>query len=362
MPGGRGGSFDAVRLLAAATVLGFHLHGVLDGPALRVPGMPALDLGTAAVVVFFGLSGHLVARSWWRDPRPWRFARARALRIYPGLLVCLLVCVAAGAAVTTLPAADFLASWATVQFVLGNATLFVSDTQVDLPGAFHDVRWPVVNTPVYTLRYELLLYVALPVLALARRALPLVVALGAVALVEAAPLAEQRDFLTFSAELAALFGLAFVLGTATAARERAVWRDPLALGTAAAALVLALLAPARSPAELLGATTALALGGVALGSSPLLERALPRRIGDLSYGVYLYGFLVQQVVLVVWEDGPDLAVAAVVVALTLVAAACSWRFVERPALELKRRLDAGRAPLGSPSAWQTDPRLPSSTP
>ena len=81
---------------------------------------------------------------------------------------------------------------------------------------------------------------------------------------------------------------------------------------------------------------------IALGlySTPVLNKAA--RFGDLSYGLYLYAFPVQQVVL---DHGPAWAI----VRCTLGSAALaflSWHLIEAPALRLKPRGD--RRPLKGP--------------
>lgn len=61
--------------------------------------------------------------------------------------------------------------------------------------------------------------------------------------------------------------------------------------------------------------------------------------GDVSYGMYIYAFPVEQTV--VWAfDGNISPVGVVALALpvTYLLALASWRFIERPALSLKRWL------------------------
>jgi peptidoglycan/LPS O-acetylase OafA/YrhL len=75
------------------------------------------------------------------------------------------------------------------------------------------------------------------------------------------------------------------------------------------------------------------------------------RYGDFSYGVYIYAFPVQQL-LVAWMGGrvPVLLLAAMALPIVVVLAALSWHLVEKRALSLKHsppallvRLLPGRA-------------------
>ena len=65
------------------------------------------------------------------------------------------------------------------------------------------------------------------------------------------------------------------------------------------------------------------------------------RLGDYSYGTYVYAFPVQQLVQHLWGPfGPGVVVALALPA-TLLLAVVSWRWVERPALALARGPGAG---------------------
>lgn len=59
------------------------------------------------------------------------------------------------------------------------------------------------------------------------------------------------------------------------------------------------------------------------------------KYGDFSYGVYLYAFPVQQLVLHLWKPIPFTAFMALSFAITLICAIASWHFIEKPALSLK---------------------------
>ncbi|WP_226858226.1 acyltransferase family protein [Diaphorobacter aerolatus] len=76
--------------------------------------------------------------------------------------------------------------------------------------------------------------------------------------------------------------------------------------------------------------------GVVWGTActPVLHRA--GRFGDFSYGLYIYAFPVQQ--LVVWASANQLGfpvALAITLMSTLTLAALSWHWIEKPALSLK---------------------------
>ena len=86
-------------------------------------------------------------------------------------------------------------------------------------------------------------------------------------------------------------------------------------------------------------TLGLPIVTVVLGSwaTPVLHRA--GRFGDISYGVYIYAFPVQQTI--IWVTGNRLSVlqgACIALPVTVVLAFLSWHWVERPALGWKNRL------------------------
>src|SRR3954471_24573302 len=103
----RENNFDALRLVAALTILILHCWPITGQNT--VPRLHGLGLNAIAVMVFFSISGFLLAQSWSIEPHLGRFLAKRALRIYPALIVVLLLSAfVLGPAVTTLPLADYL--------------------------------------------------------------------------------------------------------------------------------------------------------------------------------------------------------------------------------------------------------------
>lgn len=321
------GGFDYLRLIAAIMVIAHHAR-VLSGAAPLMLG-PGLDTGALGVGIFFVISGFLVAGSQARDPRPAAFLAKRALRILPGLLVALvLTAFVLGPLVSTLGPLAYLGDPGPYGYVLKNLALF--PVTYALPGVF--LAAPVagiVNGSLWTLRLEAAAYLGLTVLAPVRRALPLALesltaltAIAAIAL-HAAGLDTQGD-LGRIAYLAALNGFLFLAGASLQARGARL--NPWG---ALAALVFLV-----TPAWFL----ALPLAVVSLG-----QLRLPKPPADLSYGLYIYSFPLQQ-----WLATQHQLSLLTSLAVTLPFAALSWTLVERPALRLKAHLPGRRPGLAVP--------------
>ncbi|MEA2374494.1 MAG: hypothetical protein QOD53_957 [Thermoleophilaceae bacterium] len=337
--------FGLLRLAAAALVLvshGFLLTG-RDDPALS---LGRETLGDLAVTGFFAISGFLVARSWCRDPRLGPYLARRALRILPGLWVVVLVSAyVLGPLFTTLPIQDYLASSATHMYVAGNS---VFHTSLYLPGVFEGNPHGSVNGSLWTLPMEVQAYLAVAVLGLlgAFRRPRVVVGVFALLLLLDAPLGPgghplvSRLIATTLTEhtvdrLAIFFGAALLY----------VLRDRLPVrGRVLAPLALLWVAALGTPLEQVAGAVAIpyAVVFMAYRGPAVLRRLTPR--SDVSYGVYLYGWPVEQGISAVAGRGlGPLAMIALAAPITYAVALASWRFVEAPALRLRSNAAALRA-------------------
>jgi peptidoglycan/LPS O-acetylase OafA/YrhL len=317
-------NFDAVRLVAAMAVLVSHQFYLLGRSQPAVGGN---TLGEAAVMVFFTLSGYLVAQSWYRDPHLMRFVLRRLLRLWPALAVATIAIAAAGALFTRLPLQEYLGH-ATWQFIAKNLQL---RTAYQLPGVFSPVASDpgvsAVNGSWWSIPLEFKCYLCLAALGLVglRRRWISLLALAAV-------LMQLRH-----SQAVGPFYTAFFLGGVCAWQFRSEclrFRAPLVLvGCVFAALALAS-GGYRWAAWLLLVPATLVAG---TASTPIIRRAgVP---GDLSYGIYLYAYFVQQCVVRFWPGTPSLPGSLLVAALLTSALAwCSWHAVEAPAMRFKRRL------------------------
>lgn len=341
-------NFDFLRITAALLVLVSHQFALTGRPE---PGIGSFhSIGGLGVLIFFSISGYLVAQSWERDPAPGRFLARRVLRIWPGLLcVTALAALVLGPIVSTQPPQQYFADPQVRRFF---ASLYMS-MQNRLPGVFDS--YPAianinnyVNGSLWTLPIEVRWYLGLMLLGMAgllNRRWPLLVLTAGLAFVVFGIVdVEHGGKRSSSFE----FGAFFLLGSCLHFHRDALRRHRR---TVLWALVLAgavLLAIGHGYAALL---VVLPPAVVAFGtaSTPVIRRF--GRFGDVSYGLYIYAFPVQQTLILLFGRAwslPALLLASV--ACTLVLAWLSWHLVERPALGLKRRFETRRSGAGGDAA------------
>ena len=340
----RDNNFNLIRAVAATAVLVSHAWPLSLGAGTPEPllAIVGASLGTLAVYVFFAISGFLIAMSFARSNSPQVFLAARTLRLFPGLLVSLLlVAFVMGPLVTALPVAEYLTDPALPLFVLRNMALV--SPAYELPGVFAGNPYPAVEGSIWTLVHEVVCYMGVLVAGLLgafrerhRMAICLSV-YGAVWLAYLIawhglhPKVDALHRLSLPFATGVLFFVLrdrLVLSGWGVLAAWAVWG--LARGTVPAAV---------GPALIL----ALAYSTFWLAYVPRGPILAYNRLGDYSYGLYIYAFPLQG--LMVWLFGPMGPGMNIALALpaTLACAIMSWHLVEAPALALRHRLGRGRA-------------------
>jgi peptidoglycan/LPS O-acetylase OafA/YrhL len=333
---GRDNNFNLIRAIAATAVLVSHAWPIALGPGSVEPlsELTGNSLGGWAVDVFFVISGFLIAASFARRPHAGAFLAARGLRLFPGLFVSLLlVAFVMGPLVTTRPLTDYLTDPELSLFVIRNMALV--SLQYTLPGVFEANPYPAVVGSIWTLVHEVCCYLAVLVVGFLgafrdqRRmaaALILFVLVWAIYSFAGEGLHPKIDVLH-------RLSLPFFVGVLLYVLRRKL---PLTFWGIAGLWVLVVLVS--------GTLLSLPAQITALGYTVFWLAYVPRgavlaynRLGDYSYGIYIYAFPVQG--LMVWLLGHMTPVTNIALAFpaTLACAVLSWNLVEAPALARLRR-------------------------
>ena len=353
--------FDVLRLFAALMVLGSHAAEHLGYPVLWLHGDGARYWFYDGVAIFFMISGALVYRSYERcvaRGRPRReYFLNRFLRVAPGIyayvLVTTIVLVCVGAvSIGQLGTPDFVA------WVGANALLVPFSTEL-----FAHVGTGAINASLWTIPAEVSFYLVVPLLFVVERFLGRRWFLGLLGLASAVSITLHAGLGRTSEQLQEAAAHTFVPPLVFFALgifwlrmwDKAPKSGLLALlgvGIWAAVRPFNVLDVAFEPSQALFAEGSLnplyclawavplsyAVFWFAYFGPRWLSR-VPDRIGDLSYGVYIWHMPVINLVLYLGVPISLLGFGetrlVVAVAGTLGMAALSWHLVEKRALRLK---------------------------
>lgn len=334
---GRSAGFDYLRIGLAISVIGAHTTAISYGRAIDAAmwNGPQRALDHMILPMFFALSGFLVAGSLERCPTLISFYGLRILRIVPALAVeVFLSAIVFGPLLSSYDLTAYFSSAEFWRYFLNIAGYI----HYVLPGVFEHNPMPrIVNGQLWTVPFELQCYLALGALAIAGVVKNRRILLGVVIAGQAIWVAEalQRGAAgATNGASGALLILCFSVGVVFFLyRDRIVLSWPLFV--AACALCAGLL---RLPHGAYYVPLPATYVTVFLG---LLN---PRKVsflfsGDYSYGLYLYGFPIQQAFasLGPWTRHWYLSLI-VCLPVGFAVAYLSWHVVEKPTLALRRLL------------------------
>jgi peptidoglycan/LPS O-acetylase OafA/YrhL len=333
-------NFLLLRFLAAALVIYGHGYAIMvhKGPPELIHALHwGVYSGTMAVDVFFVVSGFLVTGSFLRRRHLPSFLWARALRVVPAYVACLVAsALVLGAACTTLPLAEYLLHPQTRSYVLTNLH-FGTRMIWRLPGVFADnPRRATINGSLWTLPAEVRMYLWVALVGtlgiLARRRYCNILLTGLFWLGLIAPHHLPMVPVSTFVRLAGFFALgAFCY----------INRDWIRIH-GSMVIVLAFAAWLSRHTPVFPCIFGLAEAAFVFWFAYRTRWHGWNRLGDYSYGLYLWGFPVQQVVAHNLPDIAPLANAALSLPLATVLAVVSWHLIEKPALSLK----------GLPATWR----------
>lgn len=340
-------SLNLIRLVLASTVLFAHTYFIIGLPPESQPLLGGQHLGVWAVAGFFAVSGYLITASRQRSSFA-NFVLLRIARIYPAFLTVLLVTVTVFG-----PIAHFIAQ-GTLRGYLRTAVsplnylflnLFLEVRSYSIGTTLADVPYPDAwNGSLWTLFYEFLCYLLVGVLLIwgfAKCSPWPVIGAFLLSVILYAQVERVLSFFDGNASLRLLLMLVpYFLGGAV--MRMVGTRIGLHWLPGAASLIIVPLSIEFGPYWAAQLTAPLLAYGLLWLSSVVPQPAWIAK-NDISYGIYVYAFPVQQLLAVfglVWL-GP-FSFSLVALAVTAVFAVASWYLVERPSLR-KARLATGRS-------------------
>lgn len=331
---GHDNALNLFRLAFAVTVIASHCASVAGHPEVLWGG---ISLGTWALAGFFAISGYLIPQSAARNSI-FSFLARRARRIYPAFWTMLLAVAFVASPVAALERdVDYLPGRA-FGFVLHNATTLILQGDIGPETANLPSGLSYWNAPAWSIAVEVVLYLvtaAMLVPAWTRRHQTLV---SCGLLSGATVLRLTVDLHTYDLLLCVVY---FAAGWLVASlRPRLTTSAASLLIAAGATLSVSVVSPALAALPF----TFLVLAAAALVPCRWFSR------NDVSYGTYLYGWPIQQLLVIGGVGALGVPVMiALSVPLSVLAGTASWFAVER------RFLPRARGP--QPRAEGADPVL-----
>lgn len=334
-------NFDFLRLLFATFVItghSYYLAGEPEHDSLWLFSHGQEKFSKLGLWGFFAISGYLITKSLLRSPSLSDYYFKRLIRVFPALWVMVGLTLLGGFYLFD----DRLGSYWQNHAVHLYGLNLVLRLHTSIPGVFaHNPVPNVLNGSLWTVPYEVFFYLLITPLFFLRHHLLWLrgVVLANFGLLLALQLTGNVYYPTYKLGLIAdqiiFLGLFFSAGALLALFpawvRNAQWRNRTVVVTGL--LLLALLYGG-------GYTNArfvlIPLFVIALGESNYPVLSWIRRYGDISYGVYIWGWPLQQVLVhVLHPSQPVLAVLSVLLAWGV--GALSWHLIEKPALQLKWR-------------------------
>ena len=320
-------SLDLIRLIASILVLYSHQFALLGQREPSLFGQ--INFGRLGVIIFFFLSGILIWQSWLKDPNLKRFFFRRSLRIFPALWVVIFCSVfLIGPYFSTLPISDFFYSSMTWSY-LSNSILVINHS---LPGIFVDNPFPkAVNGSLWTLPIEFFCYVLVALFGTTRflpKNLIFSFVFTALLLLQAfIPIKFGNYFLTHLNMIFIFWCGAFY----TKIKQKSLTNKIIYFEI----FIIIFYAKNLELDFIFGLVSAFLF--ICLGIYFSFGSKITNIIGDLSYGVYIFAFPIQQIIIQIGHDRNWFFWQFIIFSsiATLFTAFLSWHFIEKPLLKFK---------------------------
>jgi peptidoglycan/LPS O-acetylase OafA/YrhL len=336
-----GNNLDLIRLICSCMVIFGHAFFLVNDPVFpfgiwdpvsRYLGYQGVYISSLAVKVFFFISGLLITNSLLGKKSPAAFLIARFFRVWPALIALLLITVfVVGPLYSNLKPAEYFTQRDTYRYLWDNLLMIANPM---LPGVFVNNPMPnQVNASIWTLAYEIAAYFGILVLYVLKITRSRLICSVITLLLLVDPLLPHSLLFPWMPVNPQINYLppCFALGA-----WMVLFKDRITLGVSAVAVVAILFLFVKS--TILGPYFFF----LTLFVSILYLSALPfvRKIkipADLSYGTFLWGFLIQQIMAANFASRGLIFNLGWSLPLALLMGFISWHLVEKRAIAAGHR-------------------------
>lgn len=334
-------NLDFLRLFFALSVLVTHsyaLTGIAENDLLSQFSHDQARFSHTGVQGFLIISGFLISKSLVRSTSFSNYYFKRALRVFPGLFITVCLTVILCSFLSTKPFLTYFTHYSTRDYIIYNSLLKI---QYGLDGIFVNNPYPkAVNGSLWTIPYEVFFYILLSLCYFIRQRANILRALfissffGAVYLfIVAAPELSKYSlpFWGLQGHHIAELGAFFLAG--------AIWSVFPLPSTVYRKTIILISLPILILTLYLGGYVlvqffVLPLLIIAFGTLNNPKLSFARKFGDFSYGIYLWGFVVQQTLMHFFHLN-QMQLMFISIPITYVLGALSWHLIEKHALRLK---------------------------
>ena len=334
-------NLDLIRLICACAVIFGHSFVLIKDPGyplgtwdpckfLRYEGVYSASV---AVKVFFFISGLLVTNSLLERKSVTGYVCGRVFRIWPAYIVILLfTAFIVGPLFTTLTPGEYFSQRAVYAYPVENILMLQTGT---LPGVFSDNPLPnLVNGALWTLPYEVVAYQLLLLVFLLGIHRRFLLCTGLVLLILIDPLLPGSTLFPWSdpnpqfAYLPPCFAIGAYL---------ALMRHRISFGweTIVSLIVAFLFLKSSRWGPLLFLITLFITLLYISGTRWMRRLRLPF---DCSYGTFVWGFVIQQMMADKYADKGLVFNLVISLIAALAVGFLSWHYIEKPAIAMGRRV------------------------
>lgn len=337
----RDNNFNLIRVIASLLVLFTHSFALVEGSSMAEPLKLSLGttLGTIAVDIFFITSGFLIAGSFFNKNSILSFIWARILRIYPAIIVSMIFSVfVIGLIFTKYSIFEYLSNIDIYKFFFTNIILYfrIEYSLLDIfennPIAY------TINGSLWTLPFEIKMYIYLAIigtiLILFQKFIKKPIVKISFFIIVLFALIQDMIYHFYFNKIDASVYLFYMFFVGSAFY---IFRDYIYLSFKLFLIMLVILLFSSFDREVFFVIYTLFLPYMVFFLAYIPSGIIREfnKLGDYSYGIYIYAFPIQQSIVSIY---PNISIVNMVIVssfTTFILAILSWHLVEKRFLKMK---------------------------